>query len=319
MHVLLAALIILLLGLIVYVIWYLQQQFSTLNQQIGRRLKTISVTSHRQEDVLSEVNNPSNRERILKWLTRYPWVVGLNRKLLMSGKDIKVDEFLGVVSTIWLLSLLIFLVAGASFVIALLFATLLAMLPYGALNFVIRRRQDTLEEQLPDVLDFIARALQAGHSFSSAMQTAAMESPQPIAQEFMLASNQINFGESVHNALFGLTQRIECPDMNFFAVAVVINRETGGDLASLLKHVSEMIRARLQLHLSIHAMTAEARVSALILGLIPLILGMTLTAMQPKMMSVLVLDPAGRKLLIGSLLVMGFGVLWMRKLIHIRV
>lgn len=320
MDLLLVSLLLILIGFLGFLVWYLQQRYSPLNQRVGRRMAAIGMASHTSRGLVSvETNQVTHRERILNWLGKYAWVRHLNRKLLMSGRDVSLFEFLGVTAAIWWLCFPIVLLFGFSLLTSFLGATLFGMVPYGVLNFVIRRRQDKLEQQLPDVLEFIARSLQAGHSFPISMQMAGSESPEPIGQEFTLASNQINFGESVHNALHGLTLRIECPDMAYFAVAVLINREIGGDLSGLLKHVAEMIRGRLQLHMSIHAMTGEARASAWILGLIPVFLGTLLTVMQPEHMSVLVKDPMGQKLLIGGLLLMGFGVLWMRKLINIRV
>lgn len=319
MELVFVTLVLIFFGFVAYVVLYFQQRYSKVNQQISRRFKTIQLASHRSKVMSNQDRELTNRERILVWLRKYMWVQHLNRKLLMCGRDIKVDEFMLVTAVLWLLCVLIFFVAGLSLLTILIISSVVGFVPYMTLNMLIRKRQNALERQLPDVLDFIARSLQAGHSFSSSMQMAATESPEPIAQEFMLASNQINFGESVHNALFGLTQRIECSDMNYFSVAVLINREIGGDLAALLKHVSEMIRTRLQLRMSIQAMTAEARVSAWILGLIPMVLGVTLSIMQPQMMSVLITDPTGQKLLTGSLVVMGLGVLWMRNMIHIRI
>mgnify|MGYP000034633171 CR=1 FL=1 len=319
MQLLFVVFVLLFFGFIAFVVLYFQKRYSKVNQQISRRFKAIALSRHHSKALSNEEREVTNRERILVWLRKYPWVLHLNRKLLMSGRDVKVDEFLVVTIVLWLLCVLILWASGLSLLTGLVLSVVVGSIPYIILNMLIRRRQNALERQLPDVLDFIARSLQAGHSFSSSMQMAASESPEPIAQEFTLASNQINFGESVHNALFGLTQRIECSDMNYFAVAVLINREIGGDLAALLKHVSDMIRTRLQLRMSIQAMTSEARVSAWILGLIPVVLGLTLTILQPKMMSILIVDPTGQKLLGGSLLVMALGVVWMRSMINIRV
>jgi len=321
MDLLLISLLLILIGFVVFLVWYLQQRYSKISQQIARRMAAISLSSHSVRELTNnaEATQITNRERIYIWLSKYPWVQYLNRKLLMSGKDFKLFEFFALTATVWLLSILILLAAGFSFLVSLLVSCLIGTLPYAILNVLIRRRQDTLERQLPDLLDFIARSLQAGHSFPTSMQMAGAESPEPIGQEFLLASNQINFGESVHNALHSLTQRIECPDMSYFSVAVLINREIGGDLSALLKHVSEMIRSRLQLRMSIHAMTGEARASAWILGSIPVVLGVTLTVMQPEHMSILIKDPLGRQLLFGGIFLMGLGVLWMRKMINIRV
>ena len=320
MDLVLVSLLLILIGFVVFLVWYMQQRYSGMSLQINRRMEAIRLASTSAREMTNaEAGQIGHRERLLQWLRKYPWVQHLQRKLLMSGKDISLFEFLAVVVTIWLLCFPILLIIGFTLIVSWLVSTLIASMPYMILLFLIRRRQDTLEAQLPDVLDFIARSLQAGHSFPSSMQMAGTESPEPIGQEFMLASNQINFGESIHNALHGLTQRIECQDMSYFAVAVLINREIGGDLSALLKHVAEMIRGRLQLRMSIHAMTGEARASAWILGLIPVVLGVALSVMQPEHMSVLIKDPLGRKLLFGGIFMMALGVLWMRRMINIRV
>lgn len=320
MDLVLVSLLLILIGFVVFLVWYMQQRYSGMNLQINRRMEAIRLARASANEMSSADDAQiGHRERLLQWLNKYPWVQHLNRNLLRSGKDISLFEFLGVAVTIWLLCAPILMILGVPFFTSCLSSLAIASFPYWILLFLIRRRQNVLEMQLPEVLDFIARSLQAGHSFPSSMQMAGTESPAPIGQEFLLASNQINFGESVHNALHGLTQRIECPDMSYFAVAVLINREIGGDLSALLKHVAEMIRGRLQLRMSIHAMTGEARASAWILGLIPVVLGVALSVMEPEHMSVLVKDPIGRHLLFGGIFMMALGVLWMRKMINIRV
>lgn len=319
MSILLLSLLLIALAFIVFVVWSIQQRYSKVNQRVEKRLQAMMTINKGIPTYIGGEVLMGNRARILEWLLKHRWAKSIDKKLMMSGRDFKLDEFLLVTSVAGVLALAISMALGVPFLVCMLATVLASYVPYALLGMMIRRRQDALERQLPDVLDFIARSMQAGHSFSSSMQMAATESPEPIAFEFLIASNKINYGESVHNALSGLAQRIECSDMSYFAVAVLINREIGGDLAALLKSVSELIRGRLQLRMSIHALTGEARASAMILGLIPFILALVLTVLQPKMMSVLITDPTGRQLLGYGLLIMGFGVLWMRKLIRIKI
>lgn len=319
MSLVLVSLLLVVLTLFIGLIWSLQQRHSKYNMRVAGRLRALSESTHSVALAPKDVFDRGHRARINAWLIKYRWAKQLQHNLLMSGKDLRLDEFLGLMLATGTLCLIVAILTSLPVLVTLVTTLLAVFTPYAVLGFMIRRRQDQLEQQLPDVLDFISRSMQAGHSFSSSMQMAASESPEPISQEFMTASNQMNFGESVHDALSSLAKRIECADMSYFAVAVIINREIGGDLAALLKNVSELIRTRLQLRMSIHALTGEARASAWILGLIPIILGLILSVMQPKMMSLLITDPLGQKMLAYSILVMGLGILWMRRLIRIRI
>lgn len=319
MPLVLISLLLLTFAFLVFLGWLFFERNNKINQRIKKRLDKIADTNRVVSVDFKVESTLDNRARILEWAKKYRWVAQLDRKISMSGFEFKLDEFLLVILVTMLLVLSTSLAIGFSVLLSLLFMLCGAYFPVIILNVIVRRRQDVLESQLPDVLDFIARSMQAGHSFSSSMQMAASESPQPIAHEFEIASNRINFGESVHDALAGLAQRIECTDMSYFAVAVLINREVGGDLASLLKNVSQLIRSRLQIKMSIRALTGEARMSAWILGATPFTLAVLLSVLQPKMMSLLFTDPLGKQMLGYALLIMGLGILWMRRLIKIRI
>jgi tight adherence protein B len=202
--------------------------------------------------------------------------------------------------------------------LASIFGVVLALTPYLFLEFKILRRQDTLEKQLPDVLEFIARSLKAGHSFNSSLQIAVSESPQPISEEFKLVFDQINFGAQMYDALEGLTQRVDCAEIRYFVIAVAVNREVGGDLAELLQNVSKLIRERLVLRQSIHVLTAEGRTSAWILGLLPFVLGAVITFINPASIEILFTDETGQILLVVTLLMMLFGTYWMYRISAIK-
>jgi tight adherence protein B len=176
-----------------------------------------------------------------------------------------------------------------------------------------------IDEQLPDALDLISRALKAGHALPSALKMVAEEAQHPIASEFRLAHDEVNYGVAMPAALANLAVRVPSTDVRYFIVALLIQRETGGNLTELLHNISSLVRARLKLFGKIRVLSAEGRMSAWILGLLPFVLAAIINAINPKFMSVLWTDPAGLKMIYAALIMMFFGVLMMRKIINIRV
>jgi tight adherence protein B len=174
-------------------------------------------------------------------------------------------------------------------------------------------------EQLPDALDLISRALKAGHAFPSGLQMVGEEAQDPIAGEFRIVHDEINFGVAVPTALANLANRVPSLDMRQFVIAVLIQRETGGNLTELLANISTLIRERLKLLMKVRVLSAEGRLSAWILCLLPFFLAGVINLINPRFMSVLWTDPMGLKMIYASLVMMAVGALWMRKIIRIRV
>lgn len=303
---------------VVYGIMLWRIVYDKTNERLDMRLKVIGARIRQQTAFLVEREYSK-----LPWLNdrigRLGFLRAADKLIVNAGYSIYLDRFLvrlliGAGIVVFVLTTL-----GLGTLIALGFGALALVAPFLYLKAKIRARQKKFEEQLPDVLDFVARALQAGHAFSAAIQMAANESPQPIAGEFARVQTEINFGVPTAKALADLAQRVGSPDMRFFAVAVSINREVGGDLGGLLEGVSTLIRERVGMRDSVRAMTAEGRLSAIILGVLPFMLGALLMVLNPGMMSKLWTDPTGRDLLFFGLGLMAFGALWMRKMIRIRV
>lgn len=298
-------------------IW--QERYSERGERFEKRIKDVSTLAAAGQEIVTQKRLYARQEWLNQWLVTLILATQLDRKLCRAGLRWLVADFLLLTLLLAALGLLLFLSFGSSSVMILLGTVLVGSLPYGLLSIFERRRQQKLESQLPDVLEFIARAMQAGHAFNSGLQMAATESPQPIGAEFQTAFNQVNLGMPVQQALTGLAQRIDCPDMRYFSVAVLINREVGGDLAGLLRNVADLIRARLKLRLSIRAITAEGRISAWILGLLPFILAGTLVLLNPTYIAPLWQDPAGQRLVLYALVFMGFGILWMVRLTRVKI
>jgi tight adherence protein B len=202
---------------------------------------------------------------------------------------------------------------------AVLIAVAAAVLPFLYILRKRAKRMFKLIEQLPDALDLISRALKAGHAFPSGLQMVGEETQNPIAGEFRIVHDEINFGVSVPAALTNLANRVPRPDMRHFVIAVLIQRETGGNLTELLANISTLIRERMKLLLKIKVLSAEGRLSAWILCILPFVLAGIINLVNPRFMSVLWTDPMGLKLIYAALIFMVIGALWMRKIIRIRV
>lgn len=252
-------------------------------------------------------------------LKKHKIVLWLDKQLVRAGMSTQFDAaMIG-----WLLCLVVigFFLSSvdASIYLWLTMISTTIVLPWLFVNRAIVKRRHLFEEQLPDVLDFISRAMQAGHAFSSALQVAASESPQPTAGEFSKTLNEINFGIPMDQALKDLSDRIDSPDMKFFSVAVLINREVGGDLAGLLDNLSSLIRARFAMRTSIRTLTAEGRFSAWLLSSMPFLVALVIFILRPDFLSPLWQDPLGLRLLEWAAALMFVGMLWMRRLANIHV
>lgn len=181
------------------------------------------------------------------------------------------------------------------------------------------RRLARIERQLPDALDLIVRALRAGHAFTAGLKMAGEEMPQPIAGEFRAVHEEINFGVSLQQALTHLSERVPLTDLRYFTVAVLIQRESGGNLTEILSDLSRLIRERGKLLSRIRVLSAEGRLSAWILAIMPFALGGLILAFNPDFMRPLFDDPIGHTLLRVMAVLMVLGGLMLRKISRIRV
>jgi tight adherence protein B len=255
-----------------------------------------------------------------RWMLAIPRIQQLDRLLLQSGSKWTAAFFLSFsfsigVATFLLVSFVPYLHWTLELAIALGISTLPLLYIVGKRH----KRMRKIEQQLPDVLDLISRALKAGHALPSGLQMAGDETPDPIGREFRIVHDEVNYGVAVPTALMNLATRVPSTDMRYFVIAVLIQRETGGNLTELLGGISALIRERLKLLGKVRVLSAEGRMSAWILGLLPFVVGGVINLINPQFMSVLWTDPMGLKMIYAALVMMSLGALWMRKIIQIRV
>lgn len=290
-------------------------------KRIEQRLRMLSAGAHGGGEELSilKQRHLSESPAFDRFLLQVPRIHTLDRTLAQSGVGWTVSRFLGYSVVAFMLgsmsALLLRMPPWIAFVIglSLLFVPLMRVLRSR------QRRLKQLEEQLPEAADLISRALRAGHAFPSTLQMAGEEMPEPISGEFRIAFDEINYGVPMNDALQNLATRVPLTDLRYFVIAVLIQRESGGNLAEILTNISQIIRERLKLLASIRVLSAEGRLSAWILGLLPFCVGMLINILNPKYLDVMWTDPIGMKLVGSAAVSMTFGILWMRSIIRIRI
>ncbi len=193
------------------------------------------------------------------------------------------------------------------------------LLPTAYVWWRRHQRLSRLYAQLPDALDMMARALRAGHAFSSALQMAAQELSDPLAGELRTVHEEVRFGLSLQQAFNHLVERAPLTDLRYLVVAVLIQRESGGNLAEVMGKLAQLIRARQRLLARVRVLSSEGRLSAWILVLLPFALAGLLALFNPSFISPLWTDPIGIGLLKGMLLMMVIGVFLMVRIVRIRV
>jgi len=194
-----------------------------------------------------------------------------------------------------------------------------ASIPFVHVWWCRRKRFNAFLEHLPDSLDLMSRALSAGHAFSESLHMVSMEMPEPIATEFRKAYEEQNLGLSVKLALENLTQRMPLLDLKMCVVAILIQRETGGNLAEILEKVAYTIRERFRILGDLKTLTTSSRMSAWLLCALPIIVALAVTMLNPEYMSVLWTDPRGHYLIALALFMQISGMLIVRKILRIQI
>jgi tight adherence protein B len=290
-------------------------------RRISKRLRLMSTGGQggiERIDILKR-RTYSGNPALEKQLRRIASLALLDRLLLQAGVRWSVAQFGGFSLTAMTAGLLLPQMLGMPLLPALGVLALAVAMPWLLLMRARAARLRKLEEQLPEAADFLGRALRAGHSFANVMQMVGEEMPDPIASEFKFAYEEINYGVPMNEALHNLALRVPLTDLRYLVIAVLIQRESGGNLAEVFGNISRLIRARLKLLAQVRVMSAEGRMSAWILGVLPLGVMGLMTLSNPAYIKVLWTDPIGVTLMWYALAVAAGGVLWMRNVIRIRV
>jgi len=193
-----------------------------------------------------------------------------------------------------------------------------AYIPIWFVGFKARGRIAKFEEQFPEAIDLLARALRAGHAFTTGLSMVAEEMPDPVGTEFRLAYDRQNFGMPVPEALKSLGERVPLLDARFFVTAVLTQREAGGNLSEVLDNLAQVIRERFKVKRQVRVITAHARITGWVLAMLPPSLGAVLTLLAPEHMSLLWTHPTGIRMVVVALILQVVGTLIIRKLVDVE-
>jgi tight adherence protein B len=208
---------------------------------------------------------------------------------------------------------------GISPLIIPVFTILSGVLPLLWLLLRRKKRLKAFAKQLPDALELIARALRAGHSLASGFNLVAEEMTEPIGVEFQRVYEEQNLGIPMDEALTNMTNRVPNMDLRFFCTALILQRQTGGDLAEILDKIGNLVRERFRIWGQVQALTGEGRLSGIVLLALPPVLFGVVYYLNPDYVMVLFTDPMGRKMLAGGVIMQFIGALVIRKIVNIKV
>jgi tight adherence protein B len=261
-------------------------------------------------------------------LSRIPWLDRLLRRFDLARDLQVVIEQSGVTVTAAQLMLIMLVAGELALVLSLRFGNAIigavGFLFFGSLPllYVLQRRSQRLRrfsEQFPDAIDMMTSALRAGHALGRAIQLVAMEAPEPIKTEFRKTFEEQNLGLPMREALMNLATRVDNVDLKLFVTAVVIQRESGGNLTEILTKISTTIRARFVLLGQIRVYTAQARFTAWILGILPVAIGLIIYTISPDYIKFLFQDPAGQVMLGFAVVLQIVGFLTIRRIVGMKV
>ncbi len=289
-------------------------------RQLHKRLKVLSMQDQGRETV-----NIVKK----KVLSEIPWLNEVLRRTSVAARFERVHGQAGVSNPpgffIILSALLFFagVLAGLlfkiGFFVVLIPSLLLAAAPFLYLLQKRSGRMKKFERQLPEALELVARSLKAGHAFTGGLRLVAEEFGDPIGTEFGKTLDEINFGVGVAEALTNLTQRIDCEDLKFFVVSVIIQRETGGNLAEILDSLGRLIRERFKFQGRVRVLAGEGKLSAIVLVALPVLIGLFLSLFRGEYIKILFTDHIGRSFVLIAVVLMVCGVHVMRKMVSIKI
>jgi len=268
------------------------------------------------KELLAAMKTSEHKGGAEKFLSKY-----LNLRLLFDQAAVTfpISNFLIICGGLAVTGLMLPSLAGFNVMLGPLMAVCLAFLPLMWLLFRRKRRMKKFAGQLPEALELIARALRAGHSLAAGFSLVANEMSNPIGGEFSRTFEEQNLGKPLDEALNAMTLRIPNLDLKFFATAIILQRQTGGDLAEILDKIGTLVRERFQIWGQVQALTGEGRLSGIVLLALPPVLFIVVYRMNPDYLMLLFTDPLGKKMLVGGIVSQLLGALLIRKIVNIRV
>lgn len=305
------------LGIAGVLIW--QQRFSGRAKAIERQIK-VAEALRVSGEARQLVQDISEQSALLSWLDdRLSKFSALKLLLIRANSDKTPGEFVVISLGLMVLGIIIALAVRLGPLGVINTGIICAVFPWWYMSGKANKRRLKFEDQFPEALDFISRSLRAGHGLAASLGMAGDELPDPVGTELRMTFDEINFGIPFQEAMANLMARINSPDLTFFTVAVVIQRETGGNLTELLANLAKLIRDRVKLKGKVRVLASEGRFSGVLLGALPFVLSILLTSVNPEYMGMLWKTPEGHNLIVTGLFMMIVGAFFMHRIVQIKV
>ena len=301
---------VLLIMWLVYLVW--SRFFDPNNKSKNQRLKNIQTTIQWGGQAPSSLLTNLEEHELETWLrSRSRAFEKLVNLVQQSRSSFSAGSVLGLMLALFAVVLLAGLLTKTNILFLLVLAVAIASMPVMWLSRKAKKRRMAFEAKLPEALDYISRSLRAGHSLSSAIGMIGKEFPDPLGGEFKTVFDEMNFGIPFKEAFAHLSNRIRSNDISFFVIALMIQHETGGNLAELLGGLATTIRERFKLRGKVRTLSSEGRISALVLGSMPFVFATIISLINPRYILPLFNTPQGHTLLYiaGGLMLVGMYVL----------
>ena len=300
--------------------WWIKR-FGAESTRLRNRIEHITNHDLDRSDYQGILKNryAANQNSLNRFLFKFSLIKKLDALLLHSGQLWTISKFFKLSALSSFVAGFVCLIFNFNSGIVAITALLAVLIPFLYVLRLKNKRLAKFEEQLPEAIDTICRSLKAGHAFNSAFTLVGEELADPIATEFRITMEENNLGVNINEAMQNLAERVPLTDLKFFVVAVLIQRETGGNLAEILGNISNIIRERFKLHRQIGVMTAEGRLSAKILGAMPIIMLIIMSTLNPTYGPLMFSSPTGIYSLKVAAVMMLLGFAWMRSIINIKM
>jgi tight adherence protein B len=252
-------------------------------------------------------------------LRRSTRVTEIQKMLAQGGMSMRAGNFLGFSALAGVVATIAAYVLSKRVEVAWVALLLGFLLPYSYASFRRNQRFEKFEELFPEAIDTLARAVRAGHAFTTALEMITAEVAEPVSGEFRQLYEEQKFGMPVRDALINLTERMPLVDVKFFVTAVMLQRETGGNLAEILDNLSYVIRERFKIQRQVRVYTAQGRLTMALLMAMPPIIVTIMIVLNPSFIRPLFADPIGHALLVAGIILQTIGYFVIRKIIRIQV
>lgn len=259
----------------------------------------------------------SNINLFNRSLAILPGVVKLDGLLQQSGVKMLVGPLILLTLTLGVAGYMAGVILLRRDTIALAIGGGIALLPCLSLIYRRKQRRARFEALFPDALDLMGYALKAGHSIMASLKMVAEEIKGPVAEEFGRVVEEINFGRSIDDSLRALAGRIDSVELRYFVTSVIIQRETGGNLVAILESISEVIRKKFRFRERVRSLSAEGKLSAVILIILPVAVAGAISVMNPKYVRLLITDPIGHYFIVGAIVLLCLGSFVMYRMIQL--